>query len=163
MLDAQAASATSAGGAGGTSTSTLPSGSTTPDTTPPVIRIIGANPTTVPIGSAYSDLGATVSDNVNMNLGYTVSVDGATSTSPDQLTLDTSVAASHTLLFSATDQAGNIGTATRTVIVGGGATTTAPVPGADATSTPLVTGSTSTGSSSTATPDATSSATSTTP
>jgi hypothetical protein len=58
MLDAQAASATSAGGAGGTSTSTLPSGSTTPDTTPPVIRIIGANPTTVPIGSAYSAIWA---------------------------------------------------------------------------------------------------------
>ncbi|MBY0294400.1 DUF5011 domain-containing protein, partial [Patescibacteria group bacterium] len=63
------------------------------------------------------DLGATVSDNVDSNLGFKVSLDGGELIDVSALTLDTSTSTSYTILFSATDSAGNVGTATRTVIV----------------------------------------------
>jgi methylmalonyl-CoA mutase cobalamin-binding subunit len=63
------------------------------------------------------DLGATVTDNVDQNLGFVVSLDGGATTTLDQLVLDTSATSTHTILFSATDAAGNTGTATRTVEV----------------------------------------------
>ncbi|MEI7720180.1 MAG: tail fiber domain-containing protein [bacterium] len=88
-----------------------------PDTTPPAISINGANPATIHVGDTYSDLGATVTDNVTQNLGYSVSVDSAATTSPDQVHIDTSAPGSHTILYSAMDQAGNIGYATRSVVV----------------------------------------------
>ena len=77
------------------------------DTEPPVITVVGNNPATVEKGSSYADLGATVADNVNDNLGVTVSGD----------TVDTETVGEYTIIYTATDQAGNVGTATRTVNV----------------------------------------------
>ena len=73
-----------------------------PDTTPPVITVIGDNPATVELGNTYIDLGATADG------GESVSVSG---------TVDVFVAGSYTLTYTATDDAGNVGTATRIVNV----------------------------------------------
>ncbi|MDO8561787.1 MAG: tail fiber domain-containing protein, partial [bacterium] len=87
------------------------------DTTPPVITLNGNNPANITVGDTYGDLGATVTDNVSQNLGIYASLDGGATTTPEQIIVDTSIAGEHTILFSATDQAGNTGTATRTVNV----------------------------------------------
>ena len=71
----------------------------------------------------YSDLGAIITDDVDTNIGYTVSLDNATSTDLSNLVLDTSVGGTHYIVFTAADQAGNVSHATRTVIVGDGSTT----------------------------------------
>ncbi len=95
-----------------------PSGSNdASDTEPPVITINGNNPAIIDVGSTYVDLGATVTDNRNNNLGITYQVNGVTVTS---ISIDTSTDVTYTITYSATDQAGNTGTATRTVIVGSG-------------------------------------------
>ena len=90
---------------------------TVADTEPPVITLSGNNPATINIGDTYSDRGATVTDNVDQNLGYKVSLDGGIEMDVSGLTIDTSVAGTHEILFSATDNAGNTGTAMRTVNV----------------------------------------------
>ena len=77
------------------------------DTEAPVITIQGNNPAVVKIGTSYVDLGALVTDNVNNNLGIT--------TIGDQI--NTSATGTHKVLYFATDQAGNVGKATRSVIV----------------------------------------------
>ena len=74
-------------------------------------------PATINVGETYGDLGATVTDNIDENLGYKVSLDGGPFVEVFDLSLDTSVAGTHEILFSATDNAGNTGTATRTVNV----------------------------------------------
>ena len=74
--------------------------STPPDTVSPVLTVLGANPATVELGATYTDAGAT-SDG-----GETVSSSG---------TVDTNTVGSYTITYSATDAAGNTGTATRTV------------------------------------------------
>ncbi|MEK7505399.1 MAG: immunoglobulin-like domain-containing protein [Patescibacteria group bacterium] len=99
------------------STSDSNSSSSNADTVSPVITLSGNNPSRIYVGDTYSDLGASVSDNVNTNLGYKISVDGGTEVDPSSLSLNTSSPIVYTLSFSATDQAGNTGTATRTVIV----------------------------------------------
>ena len=70
--------------------------------TPPVITIIGDNPVTVEQGSSYVDAGATADG------GETVTTSG---------TVDESTIGEYTITYSATDSAGNTGTATRTVNV----------------------------------------------
>ncbi len=122
LLNGQAA------GASAPSSSIGNTGSTTTDTEAPTITLNGNNPASVEVGASYSDLGATITDNVDTNLGYTVSLDNATSTSIDQLLLDTSVGGTHYLVFTAADQAGNTAHATRTVIVGNGDTATSTTP-----------------------------------
>lgn len=87
------------------------------DTEPPTITLNGANPAQVEVGSTYSDLGAAVTDNVSQNLGYKVSLDSGPEIYPNELVIDTSTAGEHTITYTATDQAGNTGTATRQVIV----------------------------------------------
>ncbi len=91
------------------------SGSAT--STPPTITLIGADPAQLNVGDTYIDPGVTVTSTSSPNIGYSMSLDGATSTSPAQFTLDTSTPGTHIILFSATDGAGNTGTATRTIIV----------------------------------------------
>jgi len=78
-----------------------------PDTTPPTITLSGNNPATIEVGSSYVDLGATVTDNVDQNLGFTMTPDS----------VDTSTTSVHTLTFTATDSAGNTSSVTRTVNV----------------------------------------------
>src|SRR3989344_2205360 len=100
------------------------------DTPPPTITVVGNNPATIQVGSSYADLGATVTDTVNDNLGYSTFLDGVEAIS--SLNLDTTVAGTHTIIYRATDQAGNIGKATRTVIGEDGASTPAPEPALEA-------------------------------
>jgi hypothetical protein len=76
------------------------------DTEAPVITVTGNDPAVLPLGAQFGGFLVTVSDNVNQNLGYVVEGE-----------VNTDVLGEYTLAYSATDQAGNVGTATRTVIV----------------------------------------------
>jgi hypothetical protein len=99
---------------------------TTTDTISPEISLMGNNPAEIMVGSSYVDLGATVTDMginpldpggplvLNTNLGLQYSVDGVSVT---EISLDTSTSTTHTIVFSAVDQSGNWGYATRTVEV----------------------------------------------
>ncbi len=133
-----------------------------PDTTAPVITLLGTTPVTVEGGSTYTDAGATASDNVNGNMTSAI-----VTVNP----VNTHVVAPYTVTYNVTDGAGNPATeVTRTVNV---VDTTAPVitlvggdmslhtgdtfsePGSivtdniDATSTATVTGSVNTSATST--------------
>jgi len=78
-----------------------------PDTTSPIITLIGANPLLLAIGAVYADPGATVTDNVD-----------ATRTIYGTGTVTTSIAGDYTVTYSASDAAGNPALpATRTVRV----------------------------------------------
>jgi predicted regulator of Ras-like GTPase activity (Roadblock/LC7/MglB family) len=125
QLDSLLASA----GMAGTSTPPVPtsSGTSTQNGSGPLITLNGANPAHIEVGDIYIDLGAIVSDDQDTNLSYTTTLDGL-SVDPNSMLIDTSMVGEHTIVYSATDSAGNIGMATRTVFVGdpsGAATTTA--------------------------------------
>lgn len=85
----------------------------------PVISLNGNNPATITVGNTYGDLGAIITGptDADKNLGLQASLDGGATTMPEQIIIDTSVAGTHTILFSATNQAGNTGYATRIVNV----------------------------------------------
>jgi hypothetical protein len=117
----------------------LPGGQNT-DTQAPVITLVGNEIAEIEVGATYSDPGATVEDNVNDNLGIHVTVDGAEVT---QVEIDASLPGEHTIIYSATDQAGNTGTAQRLVVVsipdsGNSTATTTPEAPADTTA-PVIT------------------------
>ncbi len=76
------------------------------DTTPPVITLIGEAVVTIEMGGTYTELGATFSDNYDTELITTIDDDD----------VDTSVVGSYEVIYSATDDSDNTGTATRTVI-----------------------------------------------
>lgn len=118
--------------AGGSSDSTTPDTPTTPDTTPPVIAINGSNPAHITVGASYADLGATETDNVDKNLGLKYFLNGAL---VSNIVLDTSVAATDTIDYVATDSAGNTATSTRTVIVEAPAFSIPSSPAVDTTAT----------------------------
>ncbi len=80
------------------------------DTTIPVITLEGANPLTVDCSDSYTDPGASVEDACDTNLAEVII--NSANVVPD-------VAGTYTVTFSATDEAGNTATATRTVIVDG--------------------------------------------
>ncbi len=92
-------------------------GTTTPDAEAPVVTVNGNNPATISVGATYSDLGVTVTDNNDSNIGYTLTLNGGASMTQDQLVIDTSVAGEHTIVYTAADTEGNVSTATRIVIV----------------------------------------------
>lgn len=77
-----------------------------PDTTPPVITILGDNPIEVSYLADYVDPGATANDNLDGNVSVITSGE-----------VDTSTVASYTIEYSATDAAGNQANAARTVNV----------------------------------------------
>ncbi len=76
------------------------------DTTPPVVTLVGANPLTISLQGAYSEPGATATDDV----------DGAV-TPVVTGTVNTDLTGTYTITYKATDKAGNVGTATRSVTV----------------------------------------------
>jgi hypothetical protein len=84
------------------------------DTEAPTISISGNNPAHLQVGDTYNDLGATVADNVDVNLGVRVFVG---STLMDQAVIDTSEPNEWHIHYVATDNAGNTATSTRTVII----------------------------------------------
>ncbi len=77
------------------------------DNQAPLLVIQGNNPALVQIGTSYVDLGAKVTDNISEGLGVHVGGD----------VVDTSVKGSYFVIYTATDEAGNVATATREVIV----------------------------------------------
>lgn len=72
------------------------------DTQAPVITILGDNPVTIPVGQSYVDLGATVVGGFDIITTNNVEVDAQ---------------AVYLVIYEATDDSGNTGTATRTVNV----------------------------------------------
>jgi hypothetical protein len=86
-----------------------------PDTIAPVVTVHGNNPAYVDVGTNYVDLGATMVDAGSPNVGIRTFLDGV---EVQSVTIDTSVAVEHTVIYRVTDTAGNVGEATRTVIVG---------------------------------------------
>jgi len=80
---------------------------TGPDTTPPVITILGDNPATLTVGESYSDAGATATDDVDGDVAVTI-------VSND---VDTATVGTYHVDYEATDTAGNKATVTREVQV----------------------------------------------
>jgi hypothetical protein len=91
--------------------------SSSADTEAPTISLNGNNPATVNVGASYIDLGAVVTDNIDQNTSYKVSLDGAPAVDLSQISVDTSVVGEYQLVFTATDLGGNTGMATRVVNV----------------------------------------------
>lgn len=79
-----------------------------PDTTAPVITLIGSNPQTIVQGNAYTELGATASDNKDGDL---------TSRITRTINVNTNVIGTHYVTYSVLDNAGNSATTTRTINV----------------------------------------------
>ena len=102
------------------------------DTEAPVITINGNNPAELNVGDVYNDLGATVTDNADKNLGIHTFV----GTTPIEFaTIETKEPATYHIYYVATDNAGNTATSTRTVMIK--APTDAPTEApADESSTP---------------------------
>ena len=78
------------------------------DTEAPLIHVMGNNPAVVSLGQQYSDLGATVTDNVQRIVG--IKVFGTAD-------IDTKVVGEYQVRYEATDQSGNTGEAVRYVVV----------------------------------------------
>ena len=79
------------------------------DTAAPVITLTGANPQVIEAGTAYVELGAAARDNRDGDLSNAIVIDSSL--------VDTSMPGSYVVSYAATDDAGNTGTATRTVLV----------------------------------------------
>ena len=87
------------------------------DTTAPVITLVGDAEITVEVGSTYTDLGATASDNYDGDISADVVIGGDS--------VDTSSVGQYTVTYNVTDSSGNAASeVTRTVNV---TDTTAPV------------------------------------
>lgn len=78
------------------------------DVTAPVVTLVGANPLSVNLGGTFTDPGATATDDVDGDLSGAIVATG---------TVNTAAAGTYTRTYTATDAAGNAGTATRTVNV----------------------------------------------
>jgi Domain of unknown function (DUF5011)/Putative Ig domain len=85
---------------------TAPPPPSTPDTTQPVITVLGTNPLSLTVGTAYTEAGATCVDNKDPSC--TVVTAG---------TVNTATVGTYTITYTATDAAGNVSSVTRTVNV----------------------------------------------
>ena len=94
----------------------IASPTTTPDTQAPTITLIGSSTVSVEKGSVYIEFGASAFD--DRDGGVNVIISG---------TVDTSAIGSYTIVYRATDSAGNTTTRTRTVNVTNAPDTTAPI------------------------------------
>ena len=87
--------------------SPTPTPTPTSDTTPPVITLNGAETITLNVGDAYSELGATVTDDIDTSVAIIISG-----------TVDAAIAGTYTIHYNASDTAGNHAIeVTRTVTV----------------------------------------------
>ena len=79
------------------------------DTTPPVITLNGATTIYLELGSTYTELGATATDNYDGNLSSEIFLSGS---------VDTSTAGTYYISYNATDSSGNVANQkVRTVII----------------------------------------------
>jgi len=76
------------------------------DITPPVVTLNGTTPQTISLQGTYTELGATATDDIDGAITPVVSG-----------SVNTNLAGTYIITYTATDAAGNAGTATRTVIV----------------------------------------------
>ena len=82
----------------------------TPDTTIPVIILVGANPQSIVLGTAYSELGATATDNIDGDISANISIDATA--------VNVNTVGNYTVTYNVSDAAGNPATqVTRTVNV----------------------------------------------
>ena len=79
------------------------------DVTAPVITLTGANPQEIPVGDAYTELGATAQDDVDGDVSANIVIDASA--------VDTSTVGSYAVTYDVNDTAGNAATETRTVNV----------------------------------------------
>lgn len=79
-----------------------------PDTTAPVISLVGDNPMTIYVGSEFVDPGATAQDNIDGNITSEIVVGGY---------VDTNTVDTYALVYTVIDAAGNTANARRTVNV----------------------------------------------
>jgi|GEM_PF-6357158 len=123
-----------AAGAGTSSSSPLSTSTLqlSTDILAPVITLLGSNPTKLDFGTPYIDLGATVSDNTDKNLGLHTSHE----------VIDTKIPGTYSVIYTAVDQAGNRATSTREVVVKPKpiplSSVSSTTPSLSSTSTPLV-------------------------
>ena len=95
---------------GGDGNSSPPAQPVVEDTTPPVITLTGDNPQLIEAGDAYTELGATASDNVDGDLSNSIVIDAST--------VDTTVPGDYAVTYDVSDSSGNAAsTVTRTVTV----------------------------------------------
>jgi len=88
-----------------------------PDTTAPVITLNGDNPQTIEVGTAYTELNATATDNTDGDISANIVIDSTA--------VDTDIVGSYSVTYDVSDAAGNAATTEiRTVEV---VDTTAPV------------------------------------
>ena len=78
------------------------------DMAPPVITVLGTNPTIVEIGGTYTEAGATASDIKDGDVTSSIVTTGS---------VNTAVLGAYTITYTVEDATGNIGIATRTVNV----------------------------------------------
>jgi hypothetical protein len=88
---------------GGTGSSTPPG-----DVTPPTVSLNGSAAASLTVGDTYTEEGATALDAVDGDLTSQIVVAG---------TVDTATEGTYTVTYSATDAAGNTGSASRTIVV----------------------------------------------
>ncbi|MFC4267352.1 immunoglobulin-like domain-containing protein [Polaribacter marinivivus] len=80
------------------------------DTTKPVITLLGDNPQVIEVGTPYSELNATASDNLDGNISGNIVIDATN--------VDTNIVDSYTVTYNVTDANGNVADeVTRTVNV----------------------------------------------
>ena len=102
-----------------------------PDSTPPVITLLGANPVHLAVGDTFTDPGITVADNADGTDPYITFINGLQQ-EVSSSTINSASPTTYLITYKATDAAGNVATVIRSVIVGnpdgtvstGGTTTT---------------------------------------
>ncbi len=110
-----------------------------PDTTAPVITLLGDNPVHVSVGGIFTDPGITVADNSGSTVPYVTFVNGI---EQPVSAIDTGSQTTYIITYVATDAAGNSSTITRSVIVGSPSapvTTASSTPSSTDTTAPVVT------------------------
>ncbi|HEX5774402.1 MAG TPA: immunoglobulin-like domain-containing protein [Candidatus Paceibacterota bacterium] len=122
-------------------------GTTSGDTAPPEISVLGDNPARVAVGTAYTDLGVAVVDDQSETIRVEKFLNGTLVT---KISINTSAPATYSITYRATDESGNTSERKRSVEVytpssggggtssgGGGSTsTTSPTPTPTPTPTP---------------------------
>ena len=78
------------------------------DSVLPIITLNGSSTTTLKVGEAYKELGATAKDDIDGDISSKIITTG---------TVNTAVAGTYTITYTVSDTAGNVATATRTVKV----------------------------------------------